>query len=198
MASGFVTAVPVRSALAVAGRPVCDPWTVARLPKPPISAVSRHTVPRFGTGLACSTGRRRRGLSRALDRPRPWVVRRTDRSLRRGPVCGTGNKLRGEVQCGTGLLSRGGLVCITGLGRPGAWNRWYRPRLPEQPVPVARSYRPHSGTGNGHRGEGGERLTTMDCSGWPSPVAAEARQAQRGLRPPLNPSVDMTFVVKSI
>ncbi len=73
---------------------------------------------------------------------------------------------------------------------PGAWNRWYRPRLPEQPVPVARSYRPHSGTGNGHLGEGCERLTTMDCSGWPSPATAKARGAQRGRRPPLNPSVD--------
>ena len=186
---GFVTAVPVLFALAVAGRPVCDPGTVARLPKPPISAVSRRTVPRFGTGLAYSTGRTHRGVSHALDRPRPWVDRRTGRSSRRGPVCCTGNKLRGGVQCGTVLLSRGGLVCPTGLRRPGAWNRWYRPRLQAEPVPAARSYRPHSGTGNEHRGEGCERLTTMDCSGWPSPATAEARGAQRGRRPPLNPSV---------
>ena len=118
MAPGFVTALPVRSALAVAGRPVCDPRTVARLPKPPISAIARRTVPRFGTGVAHSTGRRRTGVARALDRPRPWVKRRTDRSPRRGPVCSTGHKLRGEVQCGTGLLSRGGLLCTTGLRPP--------------------------------------------------------------------------------
>jgi hypothetical protein len=78
LAPGFVTALPVRSALAVAGRPVCDPGTVARRPKPTVSAVARRTVPKVGTGLARSTGRRRRGVPRALDRPRPWVVRRTD------------------------------------------------------------------------------------------------------------------------
>jgi hypothetical protein len=189
MAPWFITAVPVRSPLAVAGRPACDPGTVARLPKPPISAVSRRTVPRFGTGLARGTVRRRRGGSLDLDRPRPWVGLCTARSSRRGPVRCTGNKLRGGVQCGTVLLSRGGLVCPTGLRRSGAWNRWYRPRLQAEPVPAARPYRPHSCTGSEHRGEGCERLTTMDCSGRPSPATAEARGAQRGRRPPLNPSV---------
>ena len=109
MASGFVTAVPVLSALAAAGRPVCGPGTAARLPRSPISAAPRRTVRKLGTGLLYSTGRTCRGVSRALDRPRPWVVLPTDRSARCGSVCSTGNKPR----AGLGVVP---------AARPGA--RW--------------------------------------------------------------------------
>ena len=94
MASGFVTAVPVPTALAVAGRPVCGPRLASCLPILSISAASRRTVRELGTGLLYSTGRTGRGVSQALDRPRPWVVLPTGRSVRCGSVCSTGNKPR--------------------------------------------------------------------------------------------------------
>jgi hypothetical protein len=73
MAPGFVTAVPVLRALAVAGRPVCASGSVSCLPALSISAASRCTGRGFSTGLAGGTVRIRRDVSRAPDRPRPWV-----------------------------------------------------------------------------------------------------------------------------
>ena len=96
MAPGFVTAVPVLSALAAAGRPVCGPRLASCLPILSISAASRRTIRELGTGLLYSTGRTCRGVARALDRPRPRVVLPTGRSARCGSVCSTGNKPRAE------------------------------------------------------------------------------------------------------
>jgi hypothetical protein len=130
MAPGTVTAVPVRSAVTVAGRPVCGPRLASCLPILSISAASRPTDRWLSIDLACSFVRIPRGVSRAPDRPRPWVDRPTGRSPRCGPVCGTVNSSRGRFPCGTGLWPRGRLVSRTDLGFRGALHGWSRPRLP--------------------------------------------------------------------
>ena len=182
-------AVPVAAAFDVAScsphRFYPGPWRSERR----MSGTGHAAVVPAMAGPILPAVRSGRGATRASYRSPAAVAHCTGPSAGAGLVSPFGRTVGVDGRCRTGLAFRGGPI-----GSTGGWPRDvvsgpYRPVRVFQQVPGNRSYRSLSRTGRHRLGGFGGRGTTRDCSGWPSPATAEARRAQCGRRPPLNPGV---------